>query len=350
MKAALLKGQREVILEEVAVPEIGEDEVLVEVKYCGICGGDLHSFKDGLPFQPGTYLGHEFSGVIARVGGDVKGWKPGDRVVANPTYVCGECSACRHGRYSICVHGFEHSLGCAAGKEHAGAFARYVRVPFVNWRLHRLPDEISFEEGALIEPLACSLHAVRRSAVRPGDQVMVLGAGPMGLGVIAFLKNAGASLIIATELVQKRVELAKRFGADHVFNPQETPNLREEVLRLTAGEGVDVVFDCSGLAHVFQSATQYLKTGGQILLVGVIEKEVAIYPMDFVVYEWELKASVAHYADEFPMVIKFLQKGSLPTSEMITSKIKLSNLVKDGFEALTTPGNKEIKIIVEPDD
>jgi len=350
LKAELLKGPGEVVLDEVPVPEISDDEVLVEVKYCGICGGDVQSIPHCALHQAGSYMGHEFAGVLAKAGKNVRGWKVGDRVVVNPLYMCGECYACLHGFLSCCEYAMDKGIGLAVGKEYAGAFAKYVRVPIPEWRLHGLPDEVSFEEGALVEPLAVSLHAVRMSAFRPGDHTMVLGAGPIGLGVIAHLKNAGAGLIIATETTEKRAEMAEKLGAGYVFNPKKVSNLKEKVLELTNGGGVDVVFDCSGVAQAFQSATDFLRRGGQVILTGVITYETPILPMNFTINEWQLQGSYAYYSDEFPMVIDFLKKGIWPVKELITSKIKLSNIVKEGFDKLTKPGNNEIKIIVEPDE
>ncbi|GAG28325.1 unnamed protein product, partial [marine sediment metagenome] len=240
--------------------------------------------------------------------------------------------------------------GAAPGRDYAGAYAKYVRVPFPEQRLYSLPEEVSFEEGALVEPLACSLHAVKVSAFGVGEHVMVLGAGPLGLGVIAFLKYAGAGLIVATETNEKRAKLAKKFGADHVFNPQRLSNLKEKVLELTGGEGVEVVFDCSGVPQAFQSATDFLRPGGRILLAGICEKVVPFTPMNWVINEWKLQGSLNFCADEFPMVIEFLKKKVMPIKEMITSKIKLTNIVKEGFEVLGKPGTDEIKILVEPDE
>jgi (R,R)-butanediol dehydrogenase/meso-butanediol dehydrogenase/diacetyl reductase len=348
LKAILLKGPGEVIIEEVPVPEISDDEVLVEVKYCGICGSDIHSIKNCVLVGEGTYLGHEFSGVVAKLGKNVEGWKIGDRVVTNPSYECGECYACRHGITGQCVHGWEHEIGNSPGKDYAGGFAQFVRVPIPHRRLHRLPDEVSFEQGALSEPLACALHAVKSSDFGIGDQVMILGAGPIGLGVIAFLRLAGAGLIIATEINQKRTEVAKKFGADYVFNPQ-TPALKEEILRLTDGKGIDVIFDCSGVAQAFQSATNFLRRGGQIMLQGIIEEDVKITPMDWSINEWHLQGVMNYGPDDFAMAINFMKNGALPVEEMITSKIKLSNIIKDGFDALGKPKHNEVKILVEPD-
>lgn len=349
MKAALLKGPGEVVLDEVQVPEISDDEVLVEVKYCGICGSDIHAVPDCVLYPKGTYMGHEISGVLFKVGSNVKGWKVGDRVVVNPLYACGECYGCKHGRQSQCEHGVEHFIGCRDGLEHAGGFAKFVRVPIPEFRLNILPDELSFEEGVLVEPLAVSLHSVRMSAFRPREYAMVLGAGMIGLGVIAHLKSAGAGLIIATETIEKRAKLAVKLGADYVFNPQKVSDLKEKVLELTNGRGVDIAFDCSGAAHAFQGATSFLRRGGQILLTGHITTEVPIVPLDFSANELCLQGSLCYYADEFPMAIEFLKRGTLPVNEMITSKIKLSDIVEQGFSKLLKPGHAEIKILVSPE-
>ena len=330
MKATLLRGPGEVLLEEVPVPEISDDEVLVQVKYCGICGSDVHAIAEPL-LPAGTYMGHEFAGVLTKVGKNVRGWKVGERVVANPLYRCGECYACEHGFLSCCEYAMEKGIGLATGEANAGGFAKFVRIPNPEkTKLYSLPEELSFEEGALVEPLAVSLHAIRMSAFQPGDQTMVLGAGPIGLGVIALLKNTGAGLIIATAGIhnQKRAELAKKFGVDYVFNPQKVSNLKEEVLKLTNGIGVAQVFDCSASPQAFQSARNFLRPRGQIIIVGDIEKGVPIVPLDFCLGEIQLQGISAYGLDEYPMAIEYLRKGILPVKELITSKIKLSNIVK----------------------
>jgi len=349
MKAARLKAPRKIALEEIPVPEILDTEVLVEVKYCGICGTDLHAYQVPGFFPLGCYMGHELSGVLAKVGSKVEGWKIGDRVTVFPVTYCGECWACKHGFLSCCEHAMELAIGVSTDEMLPGAFAKFVRIPVPQKKLYALPAEVSFEEGALVEPLATSLHAVRISAFRLGDQTMVLGAGAIGLGVIAFLKSAGAGLIIATEVNEKRAEIAKKLGADYVFNPRKIPNLCEEVLGLINGRGVAQVFDCSGVPEAFQDATKFLRARGQIMLVGIIDKEVPIVPLNFqVAKEFQLQASWC-YSDEFPLVIKFLSRGALPIKEMITSKIKLSDIVEQGFEKLLQPSHTEIKILVSPE-
>jgi (R,R)-butanediol dehydrogenase/meso-butanediol dehydrogenase/diacetyl reductase len=349
VKAVLLRGPADITIEEVPVPEISDDEVLVEVKYCGICGSDVHSIPTCALFPAGTYLGHEFSGVVAKVGKNLRGWEIGARVAVNPLYICGKCYACRHGRQSLCSQGYAHAIGSAPGREHAGAFAKFVRVPVPEWRLHRLPDEVSFEQGALIDPLADSLHAVRMSSFRVGEHAVVIGTGSIGLGVITFLKHAGAGLIIAIGTNEHRRKLAERLGADYVLNPYKVSDLREKVLELTNGEGAEVIFECSGVAQAFQNATDFLIRGGEIVLVGVSPEDIHISPIAWVTSEWRLQSSMCYYADEFPMVIEFLKKGGAPINELVTSKIKLSNIIEDGFYKLAKPNKAEIKILVEPD-
>jgi len=170
----------------------------------------------------------------------------------------------------------------------------------------------------------------------------------MGLATITFLKNGGAGLIIATEVNEKRAETAKKLGADYVFNPVKVPNLQEEVLGLTNGLGVNQVFDCSGVPKAFQSAIDFLRPKGQIMLIGVIGAAVEIVPLKFQPREIQLQASYCQ-TDEFPMVIEFLKKHIAPVQEIITSKIKLIDIVERGFNELLKPNHAGIKILVSPE-
>jgi len=202
MQAVRLKKPG-VVLEEIPVPEISAGEALVKVKYAGICGTDAHSIEGPGFYEDGTYLGHEYSGVIIKIGNKVKGLKPGDRVTAMSCCACGECYACERGLLSCCPRFLEDTPGSSTDERLPGAFAEFIRVPKAQKRLFLIPDGVSFEEGALVEPLACSLHAIRISAFKPGDDTIVMGAGPLGLGAIAFLKHGGAGLVIATEVNKK---------------------------------------------------------------------------------------------------------------------------------------------------
>ena len=346
MKALRLKGAGHIALEEIPIPEISDTEVLIEVKYCGICGSDLHAYKIPEVFPTGALLGHELSGVIVKVGDKANEWKPGDRVTVNPLFRCGKCYACQHALWSCCPRAFE-AIGVMADEKQPGGFAKYVRIPYPEYQLYGLPETVSFEAGALVEPLADGLHAIRISGFKPGDHAMVLGCGLIGLGVTSFLRYAGAGTIIVTEINERRAELAKKCGADYIINPKRNPNVRDEVLSLTNGLGVNQVFDCSGVAEAFLNALDFLRPRGQIVLIGIIEQKVPIVPFKFQPGEFQLIASWCQN-DEFPMVVEFLKRGISPVEEMITSKIKLENIVEKGFNKLLRPGHSEIKILVSP--
>ena len=344
MKAAVLKGVGEIVLEDIPVPNVGSDEALVEVKYCGICGTDVAAYKVPGFLQPGTFLGHEFSGIITKIGRDVRGWEVGTRVAVTPNYQCGKCYRCTHGWVNLCERMME-CIGCVT--QYGGAFAKYVKVPQAEKRLHVLPDEVSFEEGALVDPLATALHAIRISSFRSGDLTAVLGAGPVGLGVIFFLRRSNAGLVIVIEVNERRRQLARKFGADYILNPNTTPNLREEILKLTNGRGVNQVFDCSGAPRAFQSAVGFLRPRGQIVVIGLIFDEVAIQPATFTLGEFSLQGSVI-YSDEFQTVIDLLRKERFPIEEMVT-RIRLDEIAEKGFEVLATPNCDKVKILVSPD-
>lgn len=347
MLAPVIKAAGQVSLEDIPVPEISDDDVLVESKWCGICGTELHAIKKGMTMEPGTRPGHEFAGVIVKRGKNVRRWKVGDRVAVGCVYVCNECCACRHGLLTYCELGMHKGSG--TGTENSGGYSKYVRIETPDQRLCILPDEVSFEEGALIEPLASSLHPIRLSTFRPGDKVMVTGCGPIGLGAIGFLKWAGAGLILASEVKPKRAQMAKKFGADHVFNPKEE-DLLAEVKRLTGGCGVDELFECSGTVEGFESASSFIRTGGQMIQIGAIEDEIRIRPHFF----FQLKAlsffsTWGWTMDDYAIVANCLKNRVAPFADLITSKIKTSEIIEKGFEKLLQPEHDEIKILVSPE-
>jgi (R,R)-butanediol dehydrogenase/meso-butanediol dehydrogenase/diacetyl reductase len=212
--------------------------------------------------------------------------------------------------------------------------------------LFRLPDNVSFEQGALVEPLSTSLHAVRLSRVRPGDSVVVIGAGMIGLGTIQFLKLAGAGQIIALEISEAKAGLALKAGADIVLDPlKEGEGLQAHILDLTDGVGAEVVYECSGVPFGFQNAMYFAKSGGQVMIVGIVDKEVAFTPFRMVLTEIEMKAVLGYY-DEFDYVIRFLSQGRLNTDILISGIVPLSDVEK-GFDRLLS-SRDDVKILVRP--
>ena len=326
-------------------PVAGSGEVVVEVGLCGICGSDVHGYLNGIMVPFGTVMGHEAVGTVAEVGAGVTDWTVGDRVAIKPIPECGECLYCRKGQFSLCVQAFPRAIGISPA--HDGAFARFVKVEYPKAMLFRLPDEVSFEEGVLIEPLATSLHGVRLSRFRPGDTAVVLGAGTIGLGVLQFLKLGGAGKVIVLEVSEAKREIARRLGADVVLNPmEEGETLRDKVFGLTGGYGADVVYECAGVPQALQASYNLVKSGGQVMLIGINDKEVSLQPFFLSLWEVELKGILGYY-DEFTHVIEFLKQKRIDTGVMVSDIIALDDIEERGFRRLLS-SRDEVKLVVRP--
>jgi len=268
MKAAVFRGAGQIEVAKVPRPEAGPGEVLVRVHYCGICGTDLEAYQTGM-YEPGLVIGHEFAGEIVAVGQGVDGWAPGDRVTTDNALPCGHCWFCRQGRPALCQELLSPGITLDGG------MAEYVRLPVQ--LLHRLPPGVSTRQGALVEPLTIALHGVRSSALQPGDWVLVLGAGPIGLLTLQCALLAGARQVMVAEVNPNRATLARELGAVTVFHPQRD-NLAVEVTARTDGLGPNVVYVCTGAAAPFQEAMSLVRRGGQIFVLGLCPEPV---PTDF---------------------------------------------------------------------
>ena len=345
MKVPVFVELQRIEFQERPKPEIKDDEVLLKVEYCGICGSDVHGYLNGIMVPIGTVMGHECCGVVAEVGKSVQRFKPGDRVAVKPIPECKECYWCKKGQYSLCPKVFGRAIGITPN--HDGAFAEYVRIEFPDEMLFKLPAKVSFKEAAVIEPLATSLHGVRLSRFKPGDRVVVIGAGMIGLGTLQFLKLGGAGKIIVLEISSKKSEIAQRLGADVVMNPiSEGKGLRERIFSLTDGIGADLVFDCAGVPFSFQNSINFVKSGGQVMVVGINDKEVAINPFMMVLWEVEMKGVLGYY-DEFKYVIDFLEQKRINTELLVSDIISLADIEEKGFKRLIS--SKDIvKILVKP--
>jgi len=336
MKAAIFRGAGEIEVAEVPVPEVGPGEVLIKVRYCGICGSDVEAYKTGM-YESGLIIGHEFTGEIVEVGEGVFGWEVGDRVTANGTIPCGACWFCHHGLPSLCDDLY------MPGVTHDGAFAEYIKVPAKG--LHRLPEEVSFRQGALVDPMATSLHGVRRSALKPGDRVLVLGAGPIGLFALQCALLAGASEVYVSELSPKRKELAAKLGAKAILDPRQD-NLYVALDTLTAGKGPDLVFVCVGAPVPFQDAITLVRKGGQIVGLGICEEPVEADFMTIVMNELSIQGSYAGH-EEYPLCLEYIAQGRVDVDSLVSHVIPLEDIVEKGFEVLTKPETDAVKILVE---
>jgi (R,R)-butanediol dehydrogenase/meso-butanediol dehydrogenase/diacetyl reductase len=331
MKAAVLVGLRRIEFQDKPKPVIKSGEVLVKVEYCGICGSDVHGYLNGIVIPVGTVMGHEFSGVVAEVGKEVYGVHPGDRVVVKASAPCRSCYWCRRGQYSICPKRRENILGLSPDND--GAYAEYVRIRYPGQMLLKLPSGLAFKEAALVEPLAVALHGVQSSRFEIGDCALIIGAGMIGLGVLQFLKLQGMSKIIVTEISEKKRLVARELGADVVLNPiSEGEHLRDRIFDFTGGIGADVVFDCAGVPPAFQTSISCVKSGGQVLIIGVYD-------------QIELKGVFGSYS-QFSDVINLLDQKKLNTDLLISNVILAKDLVEKGFESLVASKDL-IKILVK---
>ncbi|SHE30846.1 2,3-butanediol dehydrogenase [Clostridium fallax] len=353
MKAALWYGKNDVRIEEVDEPKIKKDCVKVKIKWCGICGSDLHEYLGGPIFIPvekphpisgdvaPVILGHELAGEVTEVGEGVTNFKIGDRVVVEPIVACGKCSACKEGKYNLCPSLGFHGL-CGGG----GGFAEYTVFP--QKFIHKIPDNMSYEKAALIEPIAVGFHSVRIGDFRTGDTALVLGAGPIGLATIECLKAAGARLVIVLQRKSVRQEYAKKAGADVVLDPTEV-NIPEEVRKLTNGIGVDVAFETTGAKVGLDIGLESLKSAGTMVITSIWEKDIEFNPNILVFTEKKIVGTIA-YRNEFPAVIAQMADGRIKATEYITKKISLDDIVEEGFGTLTGPEKKKhVKILVTPD-
>lgn len=329
-------GQTDFITREVMAPE--PDEVVIQVKASALCGSDLHIFKAAHPTVslPAT-IGHEFAGDIVAKGSGVRNVALGDRVTVEPCIVCGTCDACRHGEYGYCEHiSFTYRNG-------DGAMADYVTVKAAN--VYKLPEELSYEAGALIEPLAVAVHAVRRADIKMGETVLVLGAGAIGLFVAALCKRSGAKEVVVSDYAGFRLDMAEKLGATHTVNPGEGGSVEDTVQELTHGKGMDKVFECVGREATFVQAMTSLKRNGLATIVGIFEQtEITIPVMRFINYEIKVQGSQG-YCWDFPVAMQMARDIDL--SGMVTHTFPLSELQK-ALEISADRNQNTIKVVLKP--
>jgi len=260
MKAAVFRGPCQLVVDrDRPEPQVGPEDILVRVHTCGVCGTDSHIFSGEFRVRFPVVAGHEFAGEVVEAGKEVVGLNPGDRVAMDPNIPCGYCHYCRRGRIQFCENLV--SLGVMID----GGFEEYARVPFR--QAYRLPEEVSLEEGAFVEPLACCLHGIDRASLEPGSDIFILGAGPIGLMQLQLARLAGARRVWMSEPQARRRELALRLGADAVFDPAEE-DIRERVRELT-GVGVDLAIECVGSPRTVEQAISLACRGGKVMLFGV---------------------------------------------------------------------------------
>jgi L-iditol 2-dehydrogenase len=315
MKALLLKEYSEFVYQEVPEPEVHEDEVLVRVRACGICGSDVHGMDGSTGRRrPPIIMGHEASGVVAEVGGKVTGWSQGDRVTFDSTIYCGVCWYCQRGLINLCDDRRVLGVSCADYKQH-GAFAEYVAVP--QRVLYRLPEAVSFERAAMVEAVSIAVHAVERTPISLGDTAVVVGAGMIGLLVVQALRIAGCGHIIAVDLDEARLNLARRLGADLGLKA-DACDVLVEVKHCTRGRGADLAIEVVGTSPSFSSAVACVRKGGVVTLVGNLMPSVELPLQMVVTRQLSLYGSCAS-SGEYPACLDLMARGAINVEALISA-------------------------------
>jgi L-iditol 2-dehydrogenase len=332
-RAARLHGPRDLRVEELDVPPMGPDDVMVAVEAVGVCGSDMHYFDAGRNGQNvlrrPTVLGHEAAGVVVAAGG-ASGIRVGTRAAVEPAIGCGVCPTCRSGRYNICPVGT-----CLGSPPTNGTMSELIVVPARS--LHELPAHLDTVVGAMIEPLSVAVWAVRRAKIRAGHRVLITGAGPIGILVSQVARASGATEIIVTDINDDRLAMATTFGATHVVN-----TARDE---LDIG-AVDRVLECTGVPSVLWSAITRVRPGGRVTVVGQAAPSVDGLPLAFLQrYEVDLVAAF-RYADAFPSAIALVASGAVDIEHVITGRFPLDGTA----EAIRAPGEdpRHLKVVVMP--
>jgi len=340
MKAAVLHAVGDIRYEEVPEPEIGDDEVLLRVRACGVCGTDVHFFHGEWEVNMPLIPGHEYSGEIARVGSDIQTVSVGDRVSIDPNVVCGVCKNCRRTERSHLCSNIK-----AIGVDVNGGFAEYLKAP--EEVVYQLPAGVDFETGAMTEPVGCAIRGFDNTRTTLGDTVAVIGAGPMGLILTQMALLQGAAKVIVIEIMPERRKMAESLGASTTINPLED-DVNEIIGGETDGNGPEVVFEAVGSAKTIELALDIAGRGSRVNLFGVAPQTDVIKVRPFMLYDKELEIS-ASYRDPFTFdrAIQLLSSGRIDVKTLITHRYPLPDIA-EAFDTFQTRKNEAIKVMILP--
>ncbi|PCH41103.1 xylitol dehydrogenase [Wolfiporia cocos MD-104 SS10] len=367
----VLRGVEDVVYEQRPVPEIRDDEVLIEVKKTGICGSDVHYLVAGriaqFVVEKPMVLGHESAGVVAKIGAKVKTLKVGDRVALEPGATCRVCDACKSGRYELCP-----DMVFAATPPYDGTLARYYPIPADI--CYKLPDHLTLEDGAMMEPLSVAIHAVANIAqLRPNQSVAVFGAGPVGLLCMAAARALGASRVIAVDIVPHRLEFARSYAATEAYLPP-APEAGESRIRYSernaklmmqtlgiAERGptaIDLVVDASGAEVSIQTGIIIAKAGGTFVQLGMGSPEIVIPVTTLLTKELNFKGSFRYGPGDYPLAIALVSQGKIDLKPLVTHRFSFDQAI-EAFQTTrvgkSADGKGVIKAVisgpdVSPDD
>lgn len=348
MKALLLTQEKQLEISDVPSPELSGDTVLVRVAACGICGSDVHGF-DGSSGRriPPLVMGHEAAGTVERVGADVEGIQPGDRVTFDSTVYCGECAFCQQGKINLCDARQVLGVSCGDYRRH-GAFAELVAVP--SRIVYQLPDDLPFEQAALIEAVSVAVHAVGMhtsdgNQIAAGQTAVVVGAGMIGLLIVQALRAAGCEQVIAVDIDDDRLRMAEQLGAANVINAKNL-DASAEVHELTGGVGAPIVLEAVGTTATIRAAIESACKGGAVTLVGNISPDVEIPLQSVVTREITLQGSCAS-AGEYPRCMELMASGAIDVTPLISATAPLETGA-EWFDRLYRREPGLMKVVLTP--
>lgn len=344
MKALVLTAPSRLEFTDFPNPAPADDEVLLRIRACGICGSDIHGWDGSTGRRrPPLIMGHEASGEIVAVGPRVERWRPGDRVTFDSTISCGSCNYCRDGQVNLCENRRVVGVAPVEYRQH-GAFAEQLTLPARI--LYALPDTLSFTQAAMIEPVSIAIHAVQRVKLTPNDTAVVVGAGMIGLFVVQALRWAGAKQIVAVDLADNRLALARELGATHTLN-SGTCDVVAEIMKLTAGRGADVALEVVGVSATLNLALATLRRGGSAVLVGNLAPKTD-FPLQSVVTRELTLYGTCGSSGEYPLCLDLIARGVIRVGPMISAVAPLAEGAA-WFEKLSAKdGSKYMKVILTP--
>jgi (R,R)-butanediol dehydrogenase/meso-butanediol dehydrogenase/diacetyl reductase len=350
VKAAVFYGDHDIRVEQVDDPASpGPGEVLLRPLWCGICGTDLHEYAVGpivIPEQPHRLngsqlpqvLGHEFSGEVLEVGAGVTHVRPGQRVSVMPLLFCGTCYYCRRGLNHLCV-----SMACIGLSYEWGGIAERAVVPATH--VTPLPDSMSDLQGALVEPTAVAAYGVDVAGVRPGDLVLVTGAGPIGALAALYAASLGARVVVS-EVNPVRAELARSLDVGEVLDPRDT-DVAAWLKDQTQGIGADAVIECSGNERALQTAVDAVRSAGRISQTGLHTKAASIEPMKLSEHDITLTGTWCYPVTDWPRIVDLIGRRGLPVEKVVTAQVPIDDVVAKGFEVLLDPTGDQVKVLID---
>ena len=343
MKALVLSEYKHLAIEDAPKPQPADDELLIRIRACGICGSDVHGFDGSTGRRiPPIVMGHEAAGVIEAVGRGVRSFRVGDRVTFDSTVYCGDCFYCRRGQVNLCDR--REVIGVSTPLfRRMGAFAEYVTVP--ERIAYALPDTMPFAHAALIEAASVAVHGASLTPLEPGDSAVVVGAGMIGLLTLQAIREAGAERVFVVDVDDTRLEMARGLGATETFN-SKTQNVVAEIQKRTEGRGADVALECVGITDAIGLAIESVRKGGAVTLVGNVAPKIELALQSVVSRQIRLQGSCAS-CGEYPECIAMMADGRIRVEPLISAVAPLEDGAR-WFQRLYDREPGLLKVVLEP--